>query len=119
AEHPAHYRQRQLVLHGYLGRFAGGIWSPLFSAAARRISFSMVSWPILRSASLSWRSSGDRSGRWPFRPSLPPSRKSSRQAATRCASTLSPRESSSRDSPRSNLSTASSFLPADHLGRDR
>ena len=40
---------------------AGGIRSPLVSAAARRISFSMVSCPILRSACLSARSSGDRS----------------------------------------------------------
>jgi hypothetical protein len=48
AKHPAHHRHRQLGLHGYLGRFAGGIWSPLVSDAARRISFSMVSCPILR-----------------------------------------------------------------------
>jgi hypothetical protein len=47
---------------------------------------------------------------------LPPSRKSSRQAASRCASTCSSRESAWRDSPRSNRSTASVFLPADHLG---
>jgi hypothetical protein len=58
AKHPAHHRHRQLGLHGYLGRFAGGIWSPLVSDAARRISFSMVSCPILRSACLSARSSG-------------------------------------------------------------
>jgi hypothetical protein len=58
-------------------------------------------------------------GRWPFSDSLPPSRKSSRHAASRCPSTCSSRESSSSDSPRSNRSTASIFLPADHLGRDR
>jgi hypothetical protein len=29
AEHAAYHRHRQLVLHGYLGRFAGGICSPL------------------------------------------------------------------------------------------
>jgi hypothetical protein len=39
--------EHDLVLHGYLGRFAGGICRPLCSAAARRISFSMVSWPTL------------------------------------------------------------------------
>jgi len=44
------------------------IWTPLCSAAARRTSFSMVSWPSLRSACRNARSSGDRSGRWPFRP---------------------------------------------------
>jgi hypothetical protein len=32
AEHPAHHGQRPLVFHGYLGRFAGGIWSPLICA---------------------------------------------------------------------------------------
>jgi hypothetical protein len=42
-QHPADHGQWQLAVHGYLGRFAGGIWTPLFSAAARRISFSMVS----------------------------------------------------------------------------
>jgi hypothetical protein len=30
AQHPAHRRDRPLLLHGYLGRFAGGICSPLF-----------------------------------------------------------------------------------------
>ena len=65
AQHPAHHRHRQPVFHGYLGRFAGGIWTPLFSAAARRISFSMVSRPTLRSACRRARSSPDRSGRWP------------------------------------------------------
>ena len=50
---------------------------------------------------------------------LAASKKSSRQAASRCASTCSSRESSSSDSPRSSCSTASIFLPADHLGRDR
>jgi hypothetical protein len=73
----------------------------------------MVSCPILRCACRSARSSADRSGRWPFRPCLPLSRKSSRQAASRCASTPSSRDSVSRGSPRSNLSTASIFLPAD------
>ena len=63
AEHAADHGHGELVVYGYLGRFAGGICNPLFSAAARRISFSMVSCPILRSASLSCRSSGDRSGR--------------------------------------------------------
>jgi hypothetical protein len=32
AEHPADHGQRQLVVHGYLGRFAGGIWTPLICA---------------------------------------------------------------------------------------
>jgi len=98
-QHPTHHRQRQLMFHGYLGRFAGGIDSPLFSAAARNTSFSMVNWPILRSASLSTRSSGPRSDRWPFNPCLPAARKSSRQAASRCASTLSSRDNSSSGSP--------------------
>jgi hypothetical protein len=79
----------------------------------------MVSWPILRWACRNARSSGDRSGRWPFNASLPPSRKSSRQAASRCATTPSSRDSTSNGSPRSSRSTASIFLPADHLGRDR
>jgi hypothetical protein len=90
-----------------------------FSAAARRISFSMVSCPTLRSACRNARSSADRSGRCPFRASLPPSRKSSRQAARRCASTPSSRDSLSSGSPPSSRNTASIFLPADHLGRDR
>jgi hypothetical protein len=30
AEHPAHHRQRQLVLHGYLGRFPGRDLDPPF-----------------------------------------------------------------------------------------
>jgi hypothetical protein len=79
----------------------------------------MVSWPTLRPACCNARSSPDRSGRWPFSASVPPSRKSSRQAASRCASTPSSRDSTSNGSPRNNRSTASIFLPADHLGRDR
>jgi hypothetical protein len=31
-QHPADHGQWQLVGHGYLGRFAGGIWTPLFEA---------------------------------------------------------------------------------------
>src|ERR671913_1665992 len=34
AEHAADQGHWQLLGHGYLGRFAGGIWSPLFSARA-------------------------------------------------------------------------------------
>jgi hypothetical protein len=37
----------------------------------------------------------------------------------RCASTPSSRDSTSNGSPRNSRSTASIFLPADHLGRDR
>src|SRR5215213_10840967 len=82
AQHPAPHREGQAVLHGYLGRFAGGIWSPRFSAAAPSTSCSRVSWPILGSACFSARSSGDWTTRWPLRPCLPAARKSSRQAAT-------------------------------------
>jgi hypothetical protein len=53
-------------------RWAMAIWAaspagsgPPFPAAARRISFSMVSCRILRSACRNARSSGDRSGRCP------------------------------------------------------
>jgi NlpC/P60 family len=76
----------------------------------------MVSCPTLRSACRNARSSPDRSGRWPFNASLPPSRKSSRQAASRWASTPSSRDSTSNDSPRNSRSTASISLPADHPG---
>src|SRR5215204_7188504 len=51
-------------------------------------------------------------------PCLPAARKSSRQAANRCALTFSSRDSSSKGSPRSNLSTASVFFPADQRGPD-
>jgi hypothetical protein len=104
-----------VVLHGYVGRFAGGIWTPLFRP---RPAGSRAPW----SAGRSWARPGatpDRRGPvgpLTFRLSLPPSRKSSRQAANRCASTRSSRESSSSSSPRSNLSTVSIFLLADHLG---
>ncbi len=49
----AHSRAGTVELPRYLGRFLGGIWSRLFRAAARRISLSIVSSPIFRSASLS------------------------------------------------------------------
>ena len=81
---------------------------PPFSAAARSTSFSMVSWPILRSACFSARSSGRRSDRWPFRPCLPAARKSSRQAASRCASTL--------QLPRQLLQRLTAQQPQHHLG---
>jgi hypothetical protein len=65
---------------------------PPFSAAARRISFSMVSGPTLRSAAATpdHRPTGPAAG--PSAPSLPPSRKSSRQAASRWASLSLPPE---------------------------
>jgi len=62
---------------------------PLFSAAARKIAFSMVSCPTLHSACRNARLSAEESGRWPLSASLPPSRKSSRQVASRWASTPS------------------------------
>jgi hypothetical protein len=80
-EHPTDRDQGHGELSGYLGRFAGGIWGPLFQAAALRISFSKVSSPTLCSASRSRRSSGSVGWpRRPFRVFLPPLRNSSRQA---------------------------------------
>src|SRR5919106_3143386 len=57
-EDVAHPLARDVELHGYLGRFRGGIESPPFWAAAPSTPFSSVSSPTLRSASLSLRSSG-------------------------------------------------------------
>ena len=84
-----HLGQGDLHLLAHPGRFCGGIWSPLFSATFFQTSFSRVSSPIFRLASRSLRSSSV-VPRLPFRPSLPASRKSSRQAARRWASTPSP-----------------------------
>ncbi len=77
----------------------------------------MVSWLILRSASRSWRSSGGRPLALQallaaLQEVVPPGRQPVR---------LDPkfRDSASNGSPRSSLSTASVFLPADHLGRAR
>src|SRR3970040_2411354 len=78
----------------------------------------MVSSPILRSASDSRRSPSDQ-GRFCFNPSFPDSRKSPRQAASRCTSTPTSRETSSIDSPRSSRNTTSILRLADHLGFDR
>src|SRR5690606_21215237 len=58
-------------------------------------------------------------GRFCFRPCLPDSKKSSRHAARRCASTPTSRDTSSKDSPRNSRNTTSILRFADHLGFDR
>jgi hypothetical protein len=93
---------------------------PLFSAPARRISFSMVSCPTLRSACRNARSS-------PGRPVWPLALQRVLAAFQEVVASggqlvgLDPEFARQRleRSPRSNRSTASIFLPADHLGRDR
>src|SRR5690606_6462960 len=57
-------------------------------------------------------------GRFCFRPCLPDSKKSSRHAARRCASTPTSRDTSSKDSPRNSRNTTSILRFADHLGFD-
>src|SRR5690606_38595981 len=52
-------------------------------------------------------------------PCLPDSKKSSRHAARRCASTPTSRDTSSKDSPRNSRNTTSILRFADHLGFDR
>src|SRR5439155_427253 len=113
-EDAAHHRDRVSGLHGHRGRFCGGIWSPLFRAAARRISFSMVSSPTLRSACRNRRSSSVESPRpiRVFSASLPPEMKSSRHAARRWASTPTSRDTSSMASPRNRRTTTAS-TPSD------
>src|SRR5690606_14321424 len=49
----------------------------------------------------------------------PDSKKSSRHAARRCASTPTSRDTSSKDSPRNSRNTTSILRFADHLGFDR
>ncbi len=98
AGHPADGGQGNLHLGAHRGRFCGGIWSLLFSATFFQISFSKVSSPILRSASRSLRSSSV-VARFPFKPSFPASKNSSRQAASRWASTPTSRLTSSSSRP--------------------
>src|SRR5690606_31479191 len=80
--------------------------------------FSIVNSPILRSASERRRSPSAR-GRFCFRPCLPDSKKSSRHAARRCASTPTSRDTSSKDSPRNSRNTTSILRLAHHPGLDR
>jgi hypothetical protein len=58
-QHPAHHRHAKVVLHGYLGRFAGGICGPLFGSRPQHLilhgqladlAFSLLERPIIGAA---------------------------------------------------------------------
>ena len=116
AQHPADPCQRRRQLRAHLGRFPGGISSPLFRAAARGCRCPRSTHrPCARppaAAAAAQRTSRHRQRSGPSGPPCP-ARNSSRQAASRCASTRSSRDSSSSCSPRNNRNTASVFLFAD------
>jgi hypothetical protein len=54
----ANLGQQDLYLRAHFGRFSGGIWSHDFSDTFFQTSFSSISSPILRLASIDRRSSG-------------------------------------------------------------
>jgi hypothetical protein len=119
SEHPAHHGHWSLGGHGYLGRFAGGICSPpLFGGGPQDrvlhgqlpdLALGLPQRPIIARPV----------GPLPLQAFLTALQEVVAPGGQPMGLDPSSRDSVSSGSPRSNLSTASIFLPADHLGRDR